>query len=587
MIARKLDCPNGCNNDKGKCKTKDEKDLKDKKVFCSGKGPCRICKVEGGKEICKVSKFRKCDEMSKKTYIDLVESCEDNKKCKDKKLKKRNVFYKKEGDDFICRKLKHKKCKGMSDENHIKIIEFCKLDDKKKCKEKENTFYKETGTGLVCKNQPKICTQNNIAVIKPVCATMNGVESTILNKCVAEAIGAEVLCNKACPCPPKKKKCKDLGPVCGSDDNPYNNPCIAEKNGAEIACQGTCPCNQNQTCTAVVDPVCGTNGVTYDNFCEMQKAGAEMECHKTCKECDDIEGICPDVEDPVCGADKKNYKNSCYANQKGGTFVACKGNCPCISMISRYSLDGHANDETPRNIDGILTGVTVTNGISGQAYRFNSLTDKINLGPSLLLNPDEYFSVSAWINWQRVTANPGLRKYTIVERFEEAPGERSYYLRIQPHGRIRFVVFVEESDGTTTPMITQTAPLTIKEDQFYHITATYHVENGMRIYINGVLHASGPSGGRIEQTNTDTTIGGYISSESSSFEGIIDEVRFFSRTLLPSQVTDIYQEVITDCAGEPYNPVCDINSIQFDNECIANELGATIDCHEACSDCVS
>ncbi len=183
-------------------------------------------------------------------------------------------------------------------------------------------------------------------------------------------------------CPP------GFDPVCGCDDQTYDNACLAAQAGVTIWLPGACPprircngpdecpedmfcecdgqsCGYNRclpspaACPIEPDPVCDCQGTTHLNDCFRQVAGAcqarDEPCEPTialCRSANDCqpgqaclfeegvcqelgaEGFCVEVPEsctdalaPVCGCDGQTYDNACLALQAGISLDA-QGPCP-------------------------------------------------------------------------------------------------------------------------------------------------------------------------------------------------------------------------------------------------------------------
>jgi hypothetical protein len=111
-----------------------------------------------------------------------------------------------------------------------------------------------------------------------------------------------------------------FAPVCGCDDQTYDNECVANAEGVSVASQGACD-------EIVVRECGGLQGLECDEgeFCNFTDGGCGAADQLGV--CEVIPDACDDVFDPVCGCDDETYSNKCEA-AAAGVSVASEGECP-------------------------------------------------------------------------------------------------------------------------------------------------------------------------------------------------------------------------------------------------------------------
>jgi hypothetical protein len=99
-------------------------------------------------------------------------------------------------------------------------------------------------------------------------------------------------------------------------------------------------------------------------------------------------------------------------------------------------------------------------------------------------------------------------------------------------GRVRFSVWSNnvESDLDSADVV----PL----DQWCHVAATYDGSSA-KIYLNGTQNAAANISGNLDSTSLNTTIGAGCQGTTNFFNGTIDEVRIYSRSLSAEEIAVI------------------------------------------------
>jgi hypothetical protein len=148
------------------------------------------------------------------------------------------------------------------------------------------------------------------------------------------------------------------------------------------------------------------------------------------------------------------------------------------------------------------------------------------------LAPTTAVTVEAWI---RTSSQRGTLQ-TIVSKYRSNSGsdaDDGYLLAIEPFGVARFQI----SNGSNFHILTGNGDL--RDGQWHHVAGTYDGQ-WLRLYVDGVLQASGPLAGPMPSNATPLYIGampeGANGVMSHYFEGRIDDVRIWSVARTQAQI---------------------------------------------------
>lgn len=190
------------------------------------------------------------------------------------------------------------------------------------------------------------------------------------------------------------------------------------------------------------------------------------------------------------------------------------------------------NDSTPLYNNGTLGGdgigtdlPTWTTGILGSALLFDGVDDYIDVPDNESLRLSDAYSLVVWV---KPISNGGQTWQTILEK-----GSDRYGLYMS--GDNTFQVY----NGGFNPISIKTSTFTMGEWCF--LVATYDRNEGTRrIYLNGNEDASSTHSGVIGTSTQPLGINRHPSNGDSPFNGIIDEVAIYNRSLSAEEIGSMY-----------------------------------------------
>jgi hypothetical protein len=161
-----------------------------------------------------------------------------------------------------------------------------------------------------------------------------------------------------------------------------------------------------------------------------------------------------------------------------------------------------------------------------KSLSFDGVDDYLDLSTSTGLNFSNDFTLSAWVKTSAIGTNQ-----MIIDASTSPSVGSGYAMYLRSTGVIRFWSYSAiNSINSTTALLANT---------WYHICAT-HDRTGLenKIYINGVLDASGVSGTFNPTSMANLRIGSSVLL-GFPFNGNIDEPCFFNRKLIQSEITTL------------------------------------------------
>ena len=161
------------------------------------------------------------------------------------------------------------------------------------------------------------------------------------------------------------------------------------------------------------------------------------------------------------------------------------------------------------------------------ALEFNGQDSYASCPAAASLNLTDEMTIEAWIyptGWGEFP-NFGLgkiidKRYLFLQLIESYPGFNQHSLRLQ----------LFHQDGTLS--YASSPEMSITLNQWQHVAVTYNGQDDVKVFVNGleqiVSYTTLPSGPIMDNNPEDISLGN-DESLSSTFEGIIDEVRIWKR----------------------------------------------------------
>jgi hypothetical protein len=196
------------------------------------------------------------------------------------------------------------------------------------------------------------------------------------------------------------------------------------------------------------------------------------------------------------------------------------------------------------NMSADTYNTTTYTPTNGSALSFDGNGDYINLGKDSSLNLINSFTISAWFKTNAISGDHG-----IVSKMYDASS--SPYNLILTTNDLRFET-TNSTGGTSIYSYN-----TILTGNWYHVVATYNGTTSS-LYLNGSFVTSASKIGPLVSGSKAAVIGGHQPAvvPTWSFNGVIDEVLIFNRSLNSTEVEQLYNSGIglyTNTSVAPFN----------------------------------
>ncbi|MBL8186370.1 MAG: LamG domain-containing protein [Acidobacteria bacterium] len=225
-----------------------------------------------------------------------------------------------------------------------------------------------------------------------------------------------------------------------------------------------------------------------------------------------------------------------------------------LEDFATWSFLNHANPNPngPLQTSGMVGGAaTFTN--ASHVLTVPSQND-INLFNYCAVDGGAAFSIDAWVK----TSASGLQVILDKRQFGMTGIPRGYHLFLH-NGRLGFQL----ADGISYANFITPSPTNLNDGQWHFIAVTIYVRcqrNGSafegKMYVDGnEVHQFQP-GGLDYSNNAPLRIGGHSSSPALFFNGSLDEIEIFQRTLSGAEIKALYEAGWAGKCGKKTPPPC-------------------------------
>ncbi|MBW2979781.1 right-handed parallel beta-helix repeat-containing protein, partial [Candidatus Woesearchaeota archaeon] len=224
-----------------------------------------------------------------------------------------------------------------------------------------------------------------------------------------------------------------------------------------------------------------------------------------------------------------------------------------------HDADDFAIDYSGYGNDGFVNGSTwnSTGGYDGfGAYEFDGNSTYINISDDDSLDVSTEFTISAWINLRSLVGGTTRQRQGIVQKYYAGAAKRGWEFTFddtQFCGTDRLELTISKS-GTPFSGGLICSNQALQKDTWYHAVARFKGNEHMEIWVNGENHtpttfALGSLPSHANITDLDVLIGRDYDT-SGYFNGTIDEVLIFNRSLSAAQIEKLYQSGLSSISYE-------------------------------------
>jgi len=208
---------------------------------------------------------------------------------------------------------------------------------------------------------------------------------------------------------------------------------------------------------------------------------------------------------------------------------------PTDGLVLYLPFNSNASDESGNGNHGMVYGATRTADRFGEqtrAYRFDGVDDYILIENSNSLNIRDALTISAWVGFPVI---PSGGSHILMKSLTAGTYEYGINLNSANSGAL------SASIGGRNLVNVVSDPVFV--NRWYHVVATWQYPGKCKLYMDGVVVDSNTAVGNIDPQNCPLTIGRIRPGTSaSSYEGVVDDIRIYNRSLSEKEIQSLYHE---------------------------------------------
>lgn|GEM_PF-294585 len=215
-------------------------------------------------------------------------------------------------------------------------------------------------------------------------------------------------------------------------------------------------------------------------------------------------------------------------------------------LVGWWPLTGDANDHSTNSNHGTVSGATPTGGYDGTpdgAYSFDGVNDVIAIPDSDFINTAASYSEKTISLWFHPHSTDG--KQILYEQGGTTKGLNLYI----DSGSLYVNGWSLNDEDATTPWGSTYLSTNIAPGSWNHVVLTLDASSSITGYLNGNNFDSSANVGNLFTHTGDINLGGLgdstvlhdgVYSDPATFNGAIDDLKLWNRSLSASEVTNIY-----------------------------------------------